>query len=72
MEIDELYVVPDRRSEGVGRLLVDEILKAATGRGVRRFHAFSSSTDIRRGTAFYEELGFEPWGVQLFREIAEP
>jgi ribosomal protein S18 acetylase RimI-like enzyme len=53
----ELYVVPDRRGEGIGRTLLDATLEAARERGAGRIE-LNTSTDDTAAIALYETSGF--------------
>ena len=69
-EVEELYVVPDFRSQGVGRALFDHAERAL--RAETRFFMVSTATkDWRRILHFYiEELGMSFWSARLFKEIS--
>ena len=68
-ELEELYVVPDRRSQGLGRALYAAAEEAL--RGEARVILLSTATkDFRRILHFYlEELGMDFWSARLFKEI---
>lgn len=68
-ELEELYVVPERRSQGVGRALFRAA--AETLRGETRMLLLSTATkDWRRILHFYiDELGMDFWSARLFKEI---
>lgn len=53
-EIEDLFVVPERMREGIGRALVLDLVAIARGRGVRRVEV----TANRHALAFYEKAGF--------------
>ena len=67
LEVDDIYVAPDLRSEGIGGRLLERLLEAAHEDGVSRIHVFSASMDHDRVLRFYRRHGFTPWGVQLFK-----
>ena len=69
VEIEDLYVAPDARGAGVGGLLVERLLADARREGVRKALVYSASKEVRGVLKFYEGHGFEPWFVQLFRDI---
>ena len=68
-ELEELYVLPARRSQGVGRALFRAAEEAL--RGETRMLLLSTATkDWRRILHFYiEELGMDFWSARLFKEI---
>jgi GNAT superfamily N-acetyltransferase len=67
LRIEELYVVPERRSEGLGGALLDRVLDQAKQRGVTRARVYTASVEWQRSVAFYQRHGFTPWYVELYR-----
>ena len=67
LEIDEFYVIPERRSQGIGRRLLDTLLARAEAAGLEYQLVYSATKDLRRVLHFYEQSGFQSWCVQLFR-----
>ncbi len=68
-EAEELYVVPSRRSEGIGKSLFEfseEAVKDTAG-----FIVLSTATkNCRRVLHFYlDELGMTFWSARLFKKI---
>jgi GNAT superfamily N-acetyltransferase len=57
--LDELYVVPRRRGQGIGSAVVDLLLSIARARGVDRIeiNVDEGDVDARR---FYERHGYSP------------
>jgi ribosomal protein S18 acetylase RimI-like enzyme len=53
----ELYVVPDRRSQGLGRALLQAALALARSRGADQMDLGTSESDVA-ARALYESLGF--------------
>jgi ribosomal protein S18 acetylase RimI-like enzyme len=53
----ELYVVPDRRGQGIGRALMEEVLETARGAGADHIELNTSDDDVA-ARALYESLGF--------------
>lgn len=70
-EIEELYVVPACRSQGVGRALCEALEEAL--RGETRVILLSTATkNWKRILHFYiDELGMSFWSARLFKEIGE-
>ncbi len=66
VELEELYVAPERRSQGIGTLLVDELKVKAKTRGLNRFHVYSASRDLHKVIAFYARHGFQVWSIQAY------
>jgi GNAT superfamily N-acetyltransferase len=55
--LEELYVVPDRRGEGMGRALMEATMELARERGAWEMHLGTSEDDVA-ARALYESLGF--------------
>jgi ribosomal protein S18 acetylase RimI-like enzyme len=66
--VEDVYVVPDHRSSGVGHALLEEFQKWAQGKG-----ADGVSLQVAAGNArarkFYEELGFREVSVYQVKEF---
>ena len=69
VEIDDLYVSPEHRSRSIGSKLVDAVLDLARERGIHYATLFTSSSKVADIMRFYENQGFEPWGIQFFRQV---
>ena len=71
--LEELYVVPSLRGQGIGRALLEAALEAARGEGATHME-LGTSEDDAAARALYESLGFtnregRPEGpVMLFYE----
>jgi ribosomal protein S18 acetylase RimI-like enzyme len=64
----ELYVVPDRRGQGIGRALMEETMAAARAAGADTMELGTGEDDVA-ARALYESLGFDnhehgPGGVR--------
>ena len=55
--LEELYVVPDRRGEGIGRALLEATMDAAREGGATRID-LGTSVDDKAAIALYESAGF--------------
>jgi ribosomal protein S18 acetylase RimI-like enzyme len=55
--LEELYVVPDRRGQGLGRALMEAALDAARSAGAAHIDLGTAETDTV-ARALYESLGF--------------
>jgi len=55
--LEELYVAPDRRGEGLGQALLEAVLELARSRGAGFIH-LGTSVDDKAACALYEKLGF--------------
>lgn len=69
VEIDDLYVSPEYRSRSLGSRPVEAVLDFARARGIRYATVFTSSSRVADIMRFYENRGFEPWGIQFFRKV---
>lgn len=56
--INELYVVPEYRSEGVGKMLLDEAKDLAEARNWKRLEVTTPGDEFSRTLHFYEREGF--------------
>jgi ribosomal protein S18 acetylase RimI-like enzyme len=55
--LEELYVVPERRGEGLGRALLDAAMEHARQRGAAHIDLGTSEGDVA-ARALYESVGF--------------
>ncbi len=55
--LEELYVVPDRRGQGLGRALLEAAMEQARGRGAAHIDLGTGETDVA-ARALYESAGF--------------
>jgi ribosomal protein S18 acetylase RimI-like enzyme len=55
--LEELYVVPDRRGEGLGRALMEVAIELARSEGAAHMELGTAETDVA-ARALYESLGF--------------
>ena len=60
--INELYVVPPYRSEGVGKILLDAAKSLADDRGWQRLEVTTPGEQYAKTLKFYEREGFMPVG----------
>lgn len=67
LEVDEVYVHPDYRSDNIGHAMVDKLLQTAESNGVTRSIVYSASKQWQKIVGFYEKHGFKMWFVQLYR-----
>jgi GNAT superfamily N-acetyltransferase len=68
--IDEMYVTPSFRGQGIGRRLVEEALSLARTRHWFRIDVTApEGTSHHRAVQFYEKLGFEFTGPKLRRLV---
>jgi GNAT superfamily N-acetyltransferase len=55
--LEELYLVPDRRGQGIGRALMNAAMDLARERGAADMHLGTGEDDVA-ARALYESLGF--------------
>ena len=55
--LEELYVVPDLRGNGLGRVLLEAALETARGEGAEQMELGTSESDVA-ARALYESVGF--------------
>jgi len=67
--INELYVVPPYRSEGVGKILLDAAKKLADERGWQRLEVTTPGEQYEKTLQFYEREGFFPIGPRYKFEL---
>lgn len=69
-EIEELYVLPEYRNQGVGRALfqfVEQELKAA---GIEYMMLSTATKNYKKILHFYiDELGMDFWSARLFKKL---
>jgi ribosomal protein S18 acetylase RimI-like enzyme len=59
--LEELYVVPERRGQGLGRALMEAAIELARAEGAEDMHLGTSEDDVV-ARALYESLGFSNRG----------
>ena len=59
--LEELYVVPERRGQGLGGALLDAAIELAREQGARDMHLGTAETDLA-ARALYESRGFDNRG----------
>jgi GNAT superfamily N-acetyltransferase len=67
LEVDEVYVHPEYRSENIGHLMVEKLLQTAEDNGITRSIVYSASKQWQKIVGFYEKHGFKMWFVQMYR-----
>ncbi|WP_434521874.1 GNAT family N-acetyltransferase [Halorubrum sp. AS12] len=66
--VSNLFVVPERRGEGVGAALLDAAERALDEAGAERV-ALEALADNDRARAFYAEHGYDPHRVELTKSL---
>ena len=69
-ELEELYVRPERRSQGLGRALFEHAEAELKAEGVPMLLLGTATKDWRRILHFYlEELGMDFWSARLYKRL---
>ena len=69
-EVEELYVIPECRSTGVGKALFRYAEEHAQKDGVEFLMVATATKDYKRILHFYiEELGMDFWSARLFKKL---
>ena len=69
LEIENLYVAPQFRRQGVGGRLVDELLMEAKRNNIAYALLYSAAKDLHGILKFYERHNFQSWYVQMFKKL---
>jgi ribosomal protein S18 acetylase RimI-like enzyme len=69
LEIENLYVVPQFRKQGIGGKLVDELLAEAKRNKIAYASLYSATKDVHGILKFYERHNFQSWYIQMFRKL---
>lgn len=68
--LNELYVQPDYRGEGVADALMDEAIEVARDQDLPLDRmVLDVDRENQRARAFYERYGFEHWGEMVARDL---
>lgn len=69
-EVEELYVVPDHRSEGIGSALFCYAEQAVKAAGVPFIMLSTATRNYKSILHFYiDELGMDFWSARLFKRL---
>lgn len=69
LEIDNLYILPEFRNQGIGSSLIAQLLTQAKEQGVSYALVYSAAKNIRDILKFYERHNFQSWNIQLFQKL---
>lgn len=69
LEIENLYVAPQFRKQGVGGRLVNELLTKAKQNNIAYALLYSAAKDLHGVLKFYERHNFQSWYVQMFQKL---
>jgi len=65
MDIIYFYILKKFRNKGVGTKLMNAILNAAHGKGIRKFKVIAATKDLNRAVKFYKRFGFKPYATKM-------
>ena len=69
-EIEELYVTPEHRSEGIGKKLFSCAEQTVQAEGISYLMLSTATKDCKRILHFYlDELGMDFWSARLFKKL---
>ena len=69
-EIEEIYVIPERRSQGIGRSLFAFAEETIRSEGLRFLMLSTATKNARAILHFYlDELGMTFWSARLFKKL---
>lgn len=71
LEIDNLVVHPECRSQGIGTLLIEHLTPIARDLGCNVL-VLDSYTANHASHRLYHRLGFEIWGFHFIRQLGDP
>ena len=69
LEIDNLYIEPKFRRQGVGGELVERLLARARENSIAHAVLYSAAREIHSILKFYERHKFQSWYVQMFQKL---
>lgn len=69
LEIDNLYILPEFRNQGIGSSLIAQMLARAKEQGVSYALVYSAAKNIRDILKFYERHNFQNWNTQMFQKL---
>ena len=67
VEIEDIYVQPDFRSQDIGGQLLENVFAIAQAAGIERFIVGTLSKETDKILKFYRSHGFTPWRIQFFK-----
>jgi GNAT superfamily N-acetyltransferase len=67
VEIEDIYVQPDIRSQDIGGKLLERVFEVARAAGIQRFVPTTKRKETDKILRFYRSHGFTPWSIQFFK-----
>jgi|WetSurMetagenome_2_1015567.scaffolds.fasta_scaffold640634_2 GNAT superfamily N-acetyltransferase len=69
LELDEIYLMPEFRGNGIGSKLLEIIIEYAKMEGYKKFFVYSSVKDLIPIINFYQKNELKTWNVQMFKDL---
>ena len=67
LAIDDLYVLPAFRQQGIGSELLAAVEEQARANSIVRFLLYSSVKDLDAVIKFYRRHGYQSWCIQMYK-----
>lgn len=67
IEIDDIYISANSRGNEIGSQLLDELLRIAKSKEIKRSLIYSSTKNMEKIMRFYHKHGYKTWNVQMFK-----
>lgn len=68
-DLESLYILPEYRSAGIGRMLFEAQEQIARSLGCTSMQLAAVSRDYRRLLDFYESMGMEFWSAWMIKSL---
>lgn len=67
LAIEDLYVLPALRHQGIGSELLKAVEAQARANGITRFLLYSSVKELDAVIKFYRRHGYHSWSIQMYK-----
>ncbi|MCE7989593.1 MAG: GNAT family N-acetyltransferase [Caldilinea sp. CFX5] len=67
LAIEDLYVMPALRQQGIGSELLQAVEARARANGIARFLLYSSVKELDAVVQFYRRHGYQSWAIQMYK-----
>ncbi len=69
LRLDEIFVLPEARGQGLGSDLVESINEFAKREGFTKIFVYSAVKELMPVYRFYRGNGYQTWNIQMFKEL---